>query len=156
MSAIRLVWGTATGPTELSAHDAALAEAGVADYNLVELSSVIPAEPTLEVVGEAPDLGPIGGEVRVVQSQAVAAADASAAAGIGWARRGDGAGVFYEVAGTDAAAVREEIETGLVAGTARRGWSVVEEDAVVRELRPADGYGAAVVLATYGESRPVV
>jgi hypothetical protein len=27
---------------------------------------------------------------------------------------------------------------------------------VVRELRPADGYGAAVVLATYGESRPVV
>ncbi len=57
MSTIRVVWGTATGPTALAAYDAALAEAGVHNYNLISLSSVIPTEPAIEVTGTAPDLG---------------------------------------------------------------------------------------------------
>lgn len=156
MSAIRVVWGTATGPTELAAYDAALGEAGVADYNLVPLSSVIPADVAFEVAGAAPDLGPVGQELRVVQSEAVAVPDDSAAAGVGWARREDGAGIFYEVSGDDREAVRAEIEAGLEAGKAQRGWEFVEEDLVVRELAADEEFAAAVVLATYGESRPIL
>lgn len=156
MSAIRVVWGVADGPTELSAYDAALGEAGVADYNLLELSSVIPADASLEAVGTAPDLGPVGGELRVVQSAAITGAGEADAAGIGWARRGDGAGLLWEVEGADGDAVRAEIDTGLGAATARRDWTVEDEDAVIREVEPERGYGAAVVLAAYGDARPVL
>ncbi len=36
--------GRGTGPTSLSAFDAALNEAGVANYNLIRLSSIIPPD----------------------------------------------------------------------------------------------------------------
>lgn len=162
MSVIRVVWGTATGPTELAAYDAALAEAGVGDYNLVTLSSVLPADPHLEVVGTAPDLGPVGEELRVVQSRADAGPGEVAAAGVGWARSESGRGIFYEVDGADAGAVEREITAGLAAGKRLRDWNFVEEETVVREAPSTDAdtddgeFACAVVLATYGESRPVL
>ncbi|MFC7019297.1 MULTISPECIES: pyruvoyl-dependent arginine decarboxylase [Haloarcula] len=156
MSTIRVVWGTAHGPTELSAYDAALAAAGVHNYNLVALSSVIPAGPDIEVAGTAPDLGPPGEALEVVQSAATAAPGERAAAGIGWARTADGPGIFYEVDGEDPDAVREEIREGLAAGRSLREWDFVEETVHVESVAPADDFASAVVLATYGESHPVV
>ena len=44
MGTIRVVRGTATGPTATASYDAALAAANVHDYNLVSVSSVIPAD----------------------------------------------------------------------------------------------------------------
>ncbi|MFC7076707.1 pyruvoyl-dependent arginine decarboxylase [Haloarcula halophila] len=156
MSTIRVVWGTATGPTALSSYDAALAEAGVHNYNLVTLSSVIPAGPAIEVVGETPELGPPGEALEVVQSAATAAPGERVAAGIGWARTADGPGIFYEVDGEDPDAVRSEIREGLAAGRDLRDWEFVEEEVVVRSVEPTETHASAVVLATYGESRPVV
>jgi arginine decarboxylase len=156
MSTIRVVWGTAHGPTELSAYDAALAEAGVHNYNLVTLSSVIPAGPDIEVAGTAPDLGPPGEALEVVQSAATAAPGERAAAGIGWARTADGPGIFYEVDGENPDAVRAEIREGLAAGRGLREWDFVEETVHVESVAPQDDYASAVVLATYGESHPVV
>jgi arginine decarboxylase len=156
MSTIRVVWGTATGPTDLASYDAALAEAGVHNYNLVTLSSVIPAGPDLEVVGTAPDLGAPGQALDAVQSAATAAPGERAAAGIGWARSEDGPGIFYEVEGTDPDAVREEIRAGLSAGRDLRDWAFVEEGVQVRAVAPEDRPATAVVLAAYGESYPVV
>lgn len=156
MSLIRLVWGTASGPTALSSFDAALAEAGIHNYNLVTLSSVIPAEPDVEVVGTAPDLGPVGDELHVVESSATAAPGERAAAGIGWARSESGRGIFYEVDGSDPDGVREEIETGLAAGRELRDWEFVEEDVVVRSVEAGDEHATAVVCAVYGRSRPAL
>jgi len=156
MSVIRVVWGTASGPTALSSFDAALATAGIHNYNLVTLSSVIPAEPALEVVGTAPDLGPVGDELHVVESSATAPPGETAAAGIGWARSASGRGIFYEVSGEDPEQVRAEIESGLAAGRDQRDWSFVEEDIVVRSVEADDGHASAVVCATYGESRPAL
>jgi len=156
MSTIRVVWGTGTGPTELAAYDAALADAGVHNYNLVTLSSVIPAGPAIEVVGTAPDLGPPGEALEVVQSAATAAPGDRAAAGIGWARSEGGPGIFYEVDGTDPEDVRREIREGLAAGRDLRDWEFVAESAKVESVAPDDSHAGAVVLATYGESHPVV
>ena len=156
MSVIRVVWGTASGPTALSSFDAALATAGIHNYNLVTLSSVIPAEPALEVVGTAPDLGPVGDELHVVESSATAPPGETAAAGIGWARSASGRGIFYEVSGEDPGQVRAEIESGLAAGRDRRDWAFVEEDIVVRSVEADDEHASAVVCATYGESRPAL
>lgn len=132
MGLIRVVWGAATAPTELSAYDAALAAANVHDYNLVTVSSVIPANATVEVVGTAPDLGPVGERLTVVQGRATAGpldaatgdadpVDAGPAiAGLGWSLASDGTGIFYEAAGTDRETVEQTIEDGLAAGRTLR------------------------------------
>ena len=43
MGRVRIVWGSSRGPTALSAYDVALAAANVHDYNVVHVSSVLPA-----------------------------------------------------------------------------------------------------------------
>ncbi len=159
MSVIRVVWGSATGPTATAAYDAALAEANIHNYNLVTVSSVVPADPPLEVVGTAPDLGPVGNRLTVVQSKATVSPEESdpAVAGIGWARSESGRGIFYEEAGSDPESVSEAIEAGLAAGTERRDWSAIDEDVLVRAADPAeDAYTTTVVCAVYGESSPIL
>lgn len=156
MSTIRVVWGSATGPTPLASYDAALAAAGVANYNLVTLSSVIPAGPSIEVVGTAPELGKPGERLPVVQSAATAAPGERAAAGIGWARSESGPGIFYEVDGTDPAAVEHEIREGLAAGKSLREWTFTEESVQTESATATDGHATAVVLATYGGTQSLL
>jgi arginine decarboxylase len=159
MSTIRVVWGGATGPTEMAAYDAALAAAGIADYNLVTVSSVVPAEAELAVVGEAPDLGATGNRLTVVQSRAdrPPGADEPAVAGLGWARSRSGRGLFYEATGASAFAVRTEIEEGLAAGRALRDWTFQTEEVLVRQTAPEpDSHTTQVVCATYGQSEPLL
>ncbi len=159
MSVLRVVWGSATTPTAMSAYDAALADANIHNYNLVTVSSVIPAGPPLEAVGTAPDLGPAGNRLTVVQSKATLAPseDGPAVAGIGWARSESGRGIFYEASGEDRDTVRETIEAGLAAGRELRDWEFVEEDFVVRGAEAAGGeYTTTVVCAVYGKSNPIL
>ncbi|WP_136718045.1 pyruvoyl-dependent arginine decarboxylase [Halorientalis salina] len=157
MSVIRLAWGRATGPTPTASYDAALAAANVHNFNLITVSSVIPAEAHLEAVGTAPDLGDVGDSLTVVQARATRDPGDPAAAGIGWARSESGKGLFYESSGEDAAAVRDRIEQGLDAGKELRDWTFVEGDSVVVDAEPdPDAYTTAVVVAAYGESRPIL
>ncbi len=156
MSVIRVVWGIGEGLTELSGFDAALADAGIHNYNLVTLSSVIPPDPSIEVVGTAPDLGPVGDELHVVESSAVAEPGETVAAGVGWARSESGRGIFYEVSGDDPEAVDAEIRDGLAAGRRLRDWTFVDEQVVVESATAEESFVGVVVCATYGESRPVL
>jgi arginine decarboxylase len=166
---IRLVMGTGAGRTALSAFDAALADTNVHDYNLVTVSSVVPPEATIERVETAPDLGPGGGKLTVVESRATVGpgADDTPSAALGWARAEDGRGIFYEASGPDAEAAREAVETGLEDGAALREWEPVtrgietvraDPDApgVVVPGTPADDrYTVAVALAVYGTAQPI-
>jgi len=157
MNVIRVAWGTATGPTATASYDRALAAANVHDFNLVTVSSVIPADAHLEVVGTAPDLGAVGDRLTVVQGRATRGPGEAGAAGIGWARSESGRGIFYEADGESEAAVRERIDRGLAAGKALRDWSFVDGDAVVVEADAApDAHSTAVVVAAYGEGRPIL
>ena len=155
MGTIRVVRGVASAPTELSSYDAALAAAGVENYNLVSVSSVIPAGVTVERVDAAPDLGPVGERLTVVEARATVA-EGRAVAGLAWARTADGRGLFYEASGRDAASVREEVETGLRAGMDLREWRFVEEDSEVVAADAGDGHTTALVLAVYGRSSPLL
>ncbi len=69
---VTVVAGVGRGPTELSAYDAALAAAAVHNYNLVSVSSVVPATATVEVRETAPNLGPAGRRLTVVAAETVA------------------------------------------------------------------------------------
>ncbi|MFD1585937.1 pyruvoyl-dependent arginine decarboxylase [Halorientalis brevis] len=157
MSVIRLVWGRATGPTPTASYDAALAAANVHNFNLITVSSVIPAAAQLEVVETAPDLGDVGDSLTVVQGRATRGPGDAGAAGIGWARSESGRGIFYESSGDDEATVRDRIRDGLDAGKDLRDWSFTDEDVVVVEAdSDPEAYSTVVVIAAYGESRPIL
>lgn len=156
MATVRVAAGTATGPTELAAYDAALAAANAHDYNLVDYSSVLPADTDVEVVESLPDLGPPGNRLYVVQAHATAAGPGTLAAGVGWAT-GPGPGLFYEASGESDSEVRRRIERGLAAARDLREWTFADEAMrVARTDAPAGEYASAVVLAAFGESEPAV
>ena len=153
MEPIRIVWGHATGPTEMAAYDAALADAGVENYNLVPVSSVIPAGATVEVVGTAPELGDVGDRLTVVQARATSTDPGHVTAGLGWVESPEG-GLFYEAAGaTDEADVEERVRRGLEAGQSLRDWSFGDPRVRVESASVEPGtFTTAVVLAVYGDA----
>jgi arginine decarboxylase len=158
MTPIHVAGGVGVAPTEMSAYDAALADANLHNYNLISVSSVIPADGQLAVVDEAPDLGPAGNKLTVVQGKIVAGPEddtETITTGIGWAT-GPGPGLFYEASGTDREAVAEEIRRGLEAGCELREWTITDQDLKLSTAEPVEGsYTAAVVLAAYGDSKPI-
>ena len=159
MSTIHVAGGVGVAPTAMSAYDAALADANLHNYNLITVSSVIPADATLDIVDAAPDLGPAGNKLTVVQGKVVAGPESDAepiATGIGWAT-GPGPGLFYEASGTDPEAVEAEIRRGLDAGCELRDWEITDRGVHLSTADPVAGsYTAVVVLAAYGRSEPIL
>ena len=112
---IAITQGTGTGPTEMAAFDKALVEAGVANYNLIYLSSIIPAGSKLHK--ETPKLGAYGewgDRLYVVMSQARAIKlNEEAWAGIGWMQDDRGRGMLVEHEGHSESTVRADIVNSL-------------------------------------------
>jgi arginine decarboxylase len=132
------VWpGVGTGPTKLAAFDAALMAAGIHDYNLIPLSSVIPPRAVLERRRHVAPPDDYGRRLYVVLAHETAAEEgATAAAGLGWVREpGDGRGLFVEAHGTGEGEVRQLIDRTLEAMTAARGreYGPVETELVAAE-----------------------
>lgn len=123
---IHVASGIGTGPTKLAAFDAALNHAGVANYNLLRLSSVVPpkTEITVHQKGEAIKNLPGGWGDRlyvVMAEKRVDTPNAEAWAGIGWVQdRKTGKGLFVEHEGGSEKAVRRDIEQSLEALMATR------------------------------------
>ncbi|PSQ50436.1 pyruvoyl-dependent arginine decarboxylase subunit alpha [Halobacteriales archaeon SW_6_65_15] len=164
MNTIRVAWGTGSAPTEMAAYDAALADANLHNYNLVAVSSVVPTDVAVEAVGTAPDLGPAGERLTVVEASATRAGPGRVSAALGWTtseggpESQQGPGLFYEAAGeTDAEEVEERVRTGLAAGRELREWTFTDEQvrSVSTSAEPGT-YASAVVVAVYGESEPLL
>lgn len=156
MSTIYVVNGAATAPTAMASYDAALAAANIHNYNLVAVSSVIPEHATVEVAETAPNLGPAGNRLTVVEARATTGESCTVSAGLGWAT-GDGPGLFYEASGSDADAVDSEIRAGLDAGRDLRAWSFDDEEVLVTSADAAgEGYTTVVTVAAYGQSDPIL
>jgi len=181
MNTIHVAGGVGVADTAMASYDAALADANLHNYNLVAVSSVVPAEATVVAVDEAPDLGPAGNRLTVVEARRTigprdevdfreggraGAEDAESkraprrhpdvAAGLGWAT-GPGPGLFYEVTGEDRDAVRERIESGLDAGSDLREWDLPDRTFRVESAAAEPGrYTTVVVIAAYGESEPIL
>lgn len=157
MNRIYVASGVGVAPTELASYDAALADANLHNYNLVRVSSIVPAGAAVERVDRAPDLGAAGNRLTVVESRITAPPDddRELAAGLGWAT-GPGPGLFYEATDRDAAAVRETLEAGLDAGSELREWDLPDREFAVTTATPAeDAWTTAVTVAAYGDSEPM-
>ncbi len=112
---INVSQGLGTGKTELSAFDKALYEAGVANYNLVRLSSVIP-------VGAEVKINQLSDNARnefgyklflVYAEQRESEIGKEAWAGVGWVQTEDGRGLFVEHEGSSEKEVRGLIKNSL-------------------------------------------
>ncbi|VXC16918.1 pyruvoyl-dependent arginine decarboxylase [Nocardioides sp. AX2bis] len=142
--------GSGTGRTRLSAFDAALREAGVADLNLVTLSSVIPERST--VVQAHEPLGADHGDRLwcVLASDGAEQHGEVVWAGLGWAvdRRTTG-GVFVEHHSGSEEALRAQIALSLEDLCASRGWHDVETGTAVASAHCIDDPVCAVAVAAY-------
>jgi arginine decarboxylase len=144
--------GTGEGPTPLAAFDSALLAAGVENYNLIPLSSVIPPGVTIERRQFVSNPDEYGQRLYVVKAEQRATVPGEGAyAGLGWVQElGDtGRGLFVECEGQTHADVHDEIVNTLDPMTAsrRRDYGPVESEITGMECsgRPV----AAVVIAVY-------
>jgi arginine decarboxylase len=115
---IRITKGTGTGPTPLSAFDAALYAAGIGNYNLIHLSSVIPPdhEPVREQVTDNDDVSAYGKRLYLVYASAASTEHGmSAYAGLGWVMTESEPkrGLFVEHTGHSEEEVQKQIEKTL-------------------------------------------
>ena len=122
---INVATGIGTGPTKLSAFDSALNDAGVANYNLIRLSSVIPPNSIIIAKDDKKDLkikGSWGDKLYVVMAETrVDTPNVEAWAGIGWVQdKKTGKGLFVEHEGNSKEAVQRDINQSLGALMATR------------------------------------
>ena len=121
---IQISAGTGTGPTKMAAFDAALNAAGVANYNLIRLSSIIP--PGSKIVHSGGRIkkqpGKWGDRLYVVMAETrVDSPNIEAWAGIGWVQDlKTGQGLFVEHEGNSKSTVKSDIEQSLQALQATR------------------------------------
>ncbi|ALG69156.1 pyruvoyl-dependent arginine decarboxylase [Beggiatoa leptomitoformis] len=150
---IHMISATGTGPTQLAAFYDAINNAGVANYNLIPLSSVIP--PATEIVHcdsyPAPATLTYGDVLFVVMSQQRETTAGKAAwAGLGWSHDKVGGGWFVELHDESEEKVRQDIFSTLNAMTqdTTRGFQPVQHKIVGIECtgQPV----CSVVIAVFG------
>lgn len=120
---IVIVKGIGEGSTSLSAFDDALTNAGVGDFNLLELSSVIPKEAVIEIKNKF-DLDHAIGQIQPVVLSHTESDETGKeiSAGLGWTTAEEG-GVFIEISGCfGEKSCIEKIESSLKDMIARRSW----------------------------------
>jgi arginine decarboxylase len=141
---IRVSCGAGAGLTRLAAFDTALHAAGVAGFNIVRLSSVIPPYAiVLQVSGADQVKGAHGDIAYCVYAAAYASTPGEQAwAGVAWAMPQDasGAGLFVERSAASESVVRRELDATIETMAGQAISSAVCVDHPV----------CAVVVATYG------
>lgn len=150
---ITVAGGVGFGPTKLAAFDAALREAGLADFNLITLSSVIPPASTIvSTAGPATISGKWGERLYVVVAQLrIDTRYEEAVAGLGWIQESDtGRGLFVEHVGHTEREVRRDILATLDSMAAGRpGVQFGTPDLRVRSTACAGEPTCALVAAVF-------
>lgn len=150
---IRISRGAGTGRTRLSAFDAALSDAGVANFNLVRLSSVIPVSSDIvAVTGSEQLIGAHGDRLYCVYADSYTSTPGEEAwAGVAWShhRDGSGAGLFVEHHGLSRTDVSMELAYSLEDLSAVRGGAYAPGGSVLSSATCVDHPVCAVVIATY-------
>jgi arginine decarboxylase len=156
---IRVRTGTGRGPTPLAAFDAALRCAGVANFNLIRLTSVIPPGAVVDdgisggredADGAEPD-GNYGDRLYVVMAERRASRPGEEAwAGLGWVQEPEsGRGMFVEHDGPRPDPLLDDIRRSLGAVAGSRSGSFGPVGMRVAGIRCQGEPACAVVVAAY-------
>lgn len=148
---IHLSSGTGEGPTPLAAFDAALVDAGVANYNLLCLSSVIPPNARIVRARHRTLADDYGRRLYVVMSQMrQSRPGAQAHAGIGWVQQGDvGPGLFVELHDADRGRLERDLHTTLESMRGARDVAYGPVQTAIASRRCANRPACALVVAVY-------
>lgn len=150
--------GVGVGPTSLSAFDAALNHAGIANYNLIRLSSVVPPNSNIQVheagLKGVRMPGNWGDRLYVVMAEMrVDTPNTEAWAGIGWVQDPETKqGLFVEHEGHSESAVRDDITQSLEALMATRNIDYGPINMKVVGKKCVHQPTCAMVVATYQAS----
>ncbi len=110
---IRVVKGTGSGRTDISAFHAGLKTAGIEYYNLLLLSSIIPQGSVVKKISSAIQ-GKVGDRLYVVMARAETTNPSEEVwAGLGWRQKKGGGGVFVEHVGKSEKETQELIKNSL-------------------------------------------
>jgi len=152
---IQISEGIGIGPTELSAFDHALVHAGVANYNLIYLSSVLPpnSKVSVETEPKRPE-GTWGDRLYVVMAQKrISQRNQEAWAGIGWMQDPESRqGLLVEHEGHSESEVRADIANSLTALARNRHMVFSEQHMHVVGTRCIDLPACALVVAVFESS----
>jgi arginine decarboxylase len=153
---IHVASGIGSGPTKLAAFDASLQMAGVANFNLIRLSSIVPPSSNI-IEHEGPvarNLGTWGDRLYVVMADhRVDTPNAEAWAGIGWVQdQKTGEGLFVEHEGASQATVKRDIEQSLQSLMATRGMEFGPVNMKVTGITCVHAPVCALVIATFQAS----
>ncbi len=150
---IRVSTGSGKGRTSMAAFDSALRDAGVADHNLIRLSSIIPPGTVVEICDSDDQLsGTFGDALYCVYAVAFATERGDDAwSGIGWSRATDGSGrgLFVEHTGHAEEQVRTMIMSSLTDMADGRSDNFAFEHLVVSSARCSGQPACSIVVATY-------
>ncbi|MFT4294931.1 MAG: pyruvoyl-dependent arginine decarboxylase [Micropruina sp.] len=150
---IRVTAGNGKGRTTMAAFDSALRSAGVADHNLIRLSSIIPPGSVVTVCSPEEQLrGAFGDAMYCVYAVAFATERGDdACSGIGWSLATDnsGRGLFVEHNGHAEEQVRSMISASLTDMANGRDETFAIENMVLSSAHCSGQPACSVVVATY-------
>jgi arginine decarboxylase len=142
--------GSGTARTPLAAFDAALLSAGVANFNLVTLSSVIPPHSRVRVVEGTTLTGGHGDRLYCVLSASYAERPGEIArAGLGWITDATTGGLFVEHHGGSEESLGEQIDLSLADMAANRGGGYGDVQKVMASAQCVDLPVCALAIAAY-------
>lgn len=139
------------GPTQLSAFDAALVAAGVADRNLIYLSSVLPPASAVQQVARIDCTpGTWGDRLYCVMAQSSAGVPgAQAWAGVGWGQDSTGRGLLVEHHADDEPGLRALIDASLDGLCNNRGISLPKRGLEIAGVECTGEPACALVVAVF-------
>ncbi len=147
---ISVTWGTGEGKTKKAAFDRALMDAGIDQYNLITLSSVIPIGTDIVVEKFVADRNEYGHRLYTVLSGFYAENKGDkAVAGLGWTLDEEKKGIFVEISGNDAKKVTDDIKKTFESMNSCREEDYSKIDMKLVEKECKGDVACAVVVAVY-------
>ncbi|MBU3964741.1 pyruvoyl-dependent arginine decarboxylase [Patescibacteria group bacterium] len=147
---IHVTDGTGEGKTNISAFDAALMNAGIANYNLIYLSSVIPKGSMIKIRKPKSNQKEYGNRLYVVMARSDQCTIGKEAwAGLGWIQDSMGRGLFAEHWAESKEAVIKLIHNSLDDMKALRSYNYGKIHHLVMGAKCKDRPVCALVMAVY-------
>jgi arginine decarboxylase len=148
---IRIASAVGRGPTPLAAFDAALRNAGIENYNLIALSSVIPPGAVLIRSRFCSSPGEYGHRLYIVMARHGATRLGEEAwAGLGWTQEPEsGRGLFVELHGSSRREVESAIGSTLDAMKQARPYDYGKNESEIAGIACEGEPVCALVIATY-------
>lgn len=147
---IRVTSGTGEGKTKINAFDRALLDAGIGDYNLIKLSSVIPESSEVEVGRPELKEADYGDKLYIVLSESREDREGYEAwAGLGWTQEESGKGIFMEASRDSKEEVEETIKLEIEDAKTYRDEDLKTSEVEIVGKECREGPVCSVVAAVY-------